>query len=189
MYAGFLTPETIQQYINQFGAAYPGYATYPAPFGYATASHPPPPPPIAGPIYPGPYVVQTGYEGYLVPGTEPNSNPSSALLSPFTYLANLFSMLMMSALFRVVIAVIGTIGMIFFRGALSRLVCNLTPLCEVTNTAVEYLKSEGNAEHAGRIIDEGMTPERVRRATAFVHNALRKYQELQKLMGNEETED
>lgn len=85
---------------------------------------------------------------------------------------------MMSALFRVVASVLGVIGMIFFGGALSRFVCNFTPLCDVTKTAVEYLKSD-NAERVGRMIAEGMTPERVRRATAFVQTAIRKYHELQ----------
>ncbi|XP_014086741.1 uncharacterized protein [Bactrocera oleae] len=188
LYANFLTPEAIQQYISQFGAAYPGYAAYPAPIGYAAAA-PPPPPPGTGPIYPGPYVVQTGYEGYLVPAPNTaveatNNSNSNSLLSPFTYLTNLFSVLMMSALFRVVATVLGAIGMIFFGGALSRFVCNFTPLC----TAVEYLKSD-NAERVGRIIAEGMTPERVRRATVFVQNAIRKYHELQKFVGSDEKDD
>lgn len=188
LYANFLTPEAIQQYISQFGAAYPGYAAYPAPIGYAAAA-PPPPPPGTGPIYPGPYVVQTGYEGYLVPAPNTaveatNNSNSNSLLSPFTYLTNLFSVLMMSALFRVVATVLGAIGMIFFGGALSRFVCSFTPLC----TAVEYLKSD-NAERVGRIIAEGMTPERVRRATVFVQNAIRKYHELQKFVGSDEKDD
>ncbi|XP_050340781.1 uncharacterized protein LOC126767258 [Bactrocera neohumeralis] len=192
MYAGFLTPEAIQQYISQFGAAYPGYAAYPAPIGYAAAA-PPPPPPGTGPIYPGPYVVQTGYEGYLVPTATTaveatNNSNSNSLLSPFTYLTNLFSVMMMSALFRVVATVLGAIGMIFFGGALSRFVCSFTPLCNVTTTAVEYLKSD-NAERVGRMIAEGMTPERVRRATVFVQNAIRKYHELQKLVGSDEKDD
>uniref|UniRef100_A0A034W8E3 Uncharacterized protein n=1 Tax=Bactrocera dorsalis TaxID=27457 RepID=A0A034W8E3_BACDO len=191
MYAGFLTPEAIQQYISQFGAAYPGYAAYPAPIGYAAAA-PPPSPPGTGPIYPGPYVVQTGYEGYLVPTSntpvEANNSNNNSLLSPFTYLTNLFSVMMMSALFRVVATVLGAIGMIFFGGALSRFVCSFTPLCNVTTTAVEYLKSD-NAERVGRMIAEGMTPERVRRATVFVQNAIRKYHELQKLVGSDEKDD
>ncbi|XP_011195497.2 uncharacterized protein LOC105220731 [Zeugodacus cucurbitae] len=192
IYASFLTPEAIQQYINQFGAAYPGYAAYPAPIGYAAAA-PPPPPAGAGAIYPGPYVVQTGYEGYLVPTANTavettHNNNSNSLLSPFTYLTNLFSVMMMSALFRVVATVLGAIGMIFFGGALSRFVCSFTPLCDVTTTAVEYLKSD-NVERVGRMIAEGMTPERVRRATAFVQNAIRKYQELQKFVGNDEKND
>lgn len=183
--------------MSQFGAAYPGFAAYPAPIGYAAAAAPPAPPSAAGPIYPGPYVVQTGYEGYLVPSTsgalaEGSSTAQyngNSLLSPLSYLTNLFSVMMMSALFRVIATVLGAIGMIFFGGALTRFICSFTPVCNVTNTAVEYLKSEGNAERVGRMIAEGMTPERVRRASAFVQNALKKYHELQMLVGSEEKDD
>ncbi|XP_054725174.1 uncharacterized protein LOC129235385 [Anastrepha obliqua] len=192
VFANYFTPEAIRHYINQFGATYPGYPAYPAPIGYVAA--PQPPPPGVGPIYPGPYVVQTGYEGYLVPATtaiseaasNPHNNNSNALLRPLTYLINLFSMMMMSSLFRVVATIIGAIGVFFFSGTLSRFVCAFTPMCEITNSAVEYLRNDTNVTRVARMIAEGMTPEGVQRAAEHVQTAIRKYEELQKLIGSEE---
>ncbi|XP_067618354.1 uncharacterized protein [Eurosta solidaginis] len=189
---GYLTPEAIQQYVTQIGAAYPGYAAYPAPIGYAPAVPPPPSQqtPAMAPIYPGPYVVQTGYEGYLVPASSTDlttNQQNNFLLRPINYITSLFSGMMMSAFFRIVAAIFAGIGMIFFGGAISRLLCSFTPICAFTTTAVEYLKSDkASAERVGRMLAEGMTPERVRRATELVQNAILKYQQLQALAGNED---
>jgi len=55
-----ITPEAFQQYVNQYGAAFAPYS-YPTPVGGSAPGIYP---------YPGPIVVQTGYEGFLMPTFE-----------------------------------------------------------------------------------------------------------------------
>ncbi|XP_037944004.1 uncharacterized protein LOC119676817 [Teleopsis dalmanni] len=183
VYAGLVPPEIFQQYLNQFGGAYVPYpvaaAAYPAPMGYV----PPPPPPG----YPNPYVVQTGYEGFLVPTTDVSENTNnndgtesvlSLVLNPLSMLGNIFS----TTVFRVIAAVLSTIVMIFFSTAIRNFICTFTPFCDAANA----LKRSGTAEVVGRMIADEMTPERIRRTTEFVRNALRKYQAMQKLSDQKE---
>lgn len=174
MYAGYLTPEAFQQYLAQFAGAFGPYA-YP---GYAPA-----------PVYPAPYAVQTGYDGFLVatPSTSlaASGTVSSTSGNVVTALSNLASTIMNSPIFRVIATIIGAILMMFFGGAVTTAICNITPLCNISFKAVSYLRGNGAAD-MGRMLAEEMTPERIKRASELVRSAIRKYQELQKVMHEEE---
>lgn len=180
LYAGYLTPEAFQQYLAQFAGAFGPYG-YP---GYGAA-----------PVYPAPFAVQTGYDGYLVPSTSTSisasgsvSNTSGGILNA---LSNLIPALMESTIFRVIATAIAAIIMMIFGGAISRAFCSLTPLCDLLSFKnVEYFKGK-DAGDVGRMLAEGITPERVRRTSDFVRNAIRKYTEMQNLLaevndGNEQ---
>ncbi|KAI8130674.1 hypothetical protein FF38_11867 [Lucilia cuprina] len=173
LYAGYLTPEAFQQYLAQFAGAFGPYG-YP---GYGPA-----------PVYPAPYAVQTGYEGFLVPSPTTSLTASGTVNSSsgniLTALSNLIPALMNSTIFRVVATVIGAILMLIFGGAVTTAICNLTPLCDISFKAVTYLRGNGAAD-MGRMLAEEMTPERVRRASEFVRSAIRKYTEMQKVMAAE----
>ncbi|XP_030371769.1 uncharacterized protein LOC115622041 [Scaptodrosophila lebanonensis] len=182
--SGLITPEAFQQYLHQYGAAagYAPYAgAYPAPIANAPGIYP----------YPGPIVVQTGYEGYLVPatvaaagevsGTSAVSSTSTPSTNPLmAFISKLLPTILMSTLFRIAAVILSAVGIIIFGGAITNAVCRLTPICDFQSKAVDYLRS-GGAEDVGRMLAEEMTPERVRRATEFVRNAIRKYRQLQKL--------
>lgn len=75
--------------------------------------------------------------------------------------------------------------MMFFGGAVTTAICNITPLCNISFKAVSYLRGNGAAD-MGRMLAEEMTPERIKRASELVRSAIRKYQELQKVMHEEE---
>ncbi|GBP06807.1 hypothetical protein EVAR_72938_1 [Eumeta japonica] len=110
VYAGYLTPEAFQQYLQQFTGAFGPYG-YP---GYGST-----------PVYPGPYAGQSGYDGFLVPTTGSTSLSASGTVSSnsgnsfITALTNLIPTLMDSTIFRVVITVIGAILMLLFGGAIN----------------------------------------------------------------------
>ncbi|KAL7727437.1 hypothetical protein ACLKA6_017561 [Drosophila palustris] len=185
---GLITPEAFQQYLNQYGGAAglaPLGAAYPSPMTNPPGLYP----------FPGPIVVQTGYEGFLVPANPvpesasdvsttvaatPSSSPSS--MNPLLVFASKFlPSILMSTLFRVVAVVLSAVGVILFGGAITNALCRLTTVCEIPSKAVQYLRS-GGAQNVGRMLAEEITPERVRRTTEFVRNAIHKYQQLQKLV-------
>ncbi|XP_013101394.1 uncharacterized protein LOC106083096 [Stomoxys calcitrans] len=178
IYAGYLTPEAFQQYLSQFAGAFAPYA-YP---GYATGPTP---------VYPGPFAVQTGYDGFLVPAVQPNLPNSNTAVSTsvishvVTALQSLSTLLMSSPFFQIIMTVLGVVAMIVFGGAITTGICNFTPLCSFSLKAVTYLRGNGAAD-VGRMIAEEMTPERVRRAAEFVRNAIRKYKQMQVMMKAEE---
>lgn len=168
-----MTPEAFQQYLAQFAGAFGPYG-YP---GYGPA-----------PVYPAPYAVQTGYDGFLVPSPSTSLSASGTVSSSsgnfLTALTNLIPALMDSTIFRVIATAIGAVLMLFFGGAVTTAICNLTPLCDISFKAVTYLRGN-NAADMGRMLAEEMTPERVRRASEFVRSAIRKYTEMQKVMATQ----
>lgn len=180
VYAGYLTPEAFQQYLSQFAGAFAPYA-YP---GYGAGP---------APVYPGPFAVQTGYDGFLVPSVSASLSASGTAASTsvasnvVTALQNLFTTLMSSTIFQMVLTALGALAMILFGGAITTAICNLTPICNISFKAVSYLRGDGAAD-VGRMIAEEMTPERVRRASEFVRNAIKKYKEMQNLMKAEGVE-
>ncbi|EDW81104.1 uncharacterized protein Dwil_GK11199 [Drosophila willistoni] len=172
--SGLITPEVFQQYLSQYGAAAygPFAGAYPAPGLYP---------------YPGPIVVQTGYEGFLAPaavsqleGTTVAAAPTPASSSNplLAFASKLLPTILMSTLFRIAAVIVSAVGVILFGGAITSALCRLTPICEIPAKAVDILRS-GGAQDVGRMLAEEMTPERVRRATEFVRNAIRKYRQLQ----------
>ncbi|KAH8236713.1 hypothetical protein KR026_008905, partial [Drosophila bipectinata] len=183
---GVLTPEVFQQYLTQYGAYPPFVGAYPAPVGAAAPGIYP---------YPGPIVVQTGYEGFLVPAnaaasdttTVVASNDSSSSASnPLAAFASRFlPSILMSSLFRIIAVVLSTIGIILFGSSIASALCRVTPICDIPAQAVNILRS-GGAQDVGRMLAEEITPERVRRASVFVQNAIKKYQQLQKLVDTSE---
>lgn len=170
IYGGYLTPEAFQQYLAQFAGAF-------APYGYPGYG--------PSPVYPAPYAVQTGYDGFLVPSPATSLSASGSVSSNsgsfITALTNLLPALMSSTLVRVIVTVIGAVLMLLFGGAVTTAICNLTPICDITFRAVTYLRGK-SAANMGRMLAEEMTPERVRRASEFVRSAIRKYREMQKVM-------
>ncbi|XP_017041209.1 uncharacterized protein LOC108088071 [Drosophila ficusphila] len=180
---GVITPEAFQQYLSQYGyAPFPG--PYPAPVGGAAPGIYP---------YPGPIVVQTGYEGFLMPTNDagPTESDSTTVAAPasqsgssnplLAFASNLLPTILMSTLFRIAAVLLSAVGIILFGGAITSALCKVTPICEIPARAVNILRT-GGAQDVGRMLAEEMTPERVRRATVFVRNAIQKYRQLQKLV-------
>ncbi|XP_017000350.2 uncharacterized protein [Drosophila takahashii] len=175
-----ITPEAFQQYVNQYGAYAP--YSYPTPAGGAAPGIYP---------YPGPIVVQTGYEGFLMPAnavgqsdstTVVAATPQSTSSNPLVaFISNLLPTILMSTLFRIAAVVLSAVGIILFGGAITSALCRITPICDIPARAVNILRT-GGAQDVGRMLAEEMTPERVRRATEFVRNAIRKYKQLQKIV-------
>nr|CBE66569.1 CG10035-PA [Drosophila ananassae] len=179
---GVLTPEVFQQYLTQYGAYPPFVGAYPAPVGAAAPGIYP---------YPGPIVVQTGYEGFLVPANAVGQSDTTTVVasadtssSPHPLLAfasKFLPSILMSSLFRIVAVVLSTIGIILFGSSIASALCRVTPICDIPAQAVNILRT-GGAQDVGRMLAEEITPERVRRASVFVQNAIKKYQQLQKLV-------
>ncbi|XP_037730018.1 uncharacterized protein LOC119560572 [Drosophila subpulchrella] len=175
-----ITPEAFQQYVNQYGAAFAPYS-YPTPVGGSAPGIYP---------YPGPIVVQTGYEGFLMPTNAVGQSDSTTVAAPapqptssnplLALVSNLVPTVLMSTLLRIAAVILSAVGIILFGGAITSALCRVTPICEIPARAVNILRT-GGAQDVGRMLAEEMTPERVRRATEFVRNAIQKYQQLQKL--------
>ncbi|EDV94339.1 uncharacterized protein LOC6567818 [Drosophila grimshawi] len=184
---GLITPEAFQQYLSQYSGAAglaPLAAAYPAPITGAPGIYP----------YPGPIMVQTGYEGFLVPanpagsGSVSDASTTIAATAPppglnplMAFVSRLLPSILMSTLFRIAAVVLSAVGVILFGGAITNALCRLTPICEIPGKAADYLRS-GGAQDVGRMIAEEITPERVRRTTEFVRNAIHKYRQLQTLV-------
>ncbi|KAH8383412.1 hypothetical protein KR009_008476, partial [Drosophila setifemur] len=182
---GILTPEVFQQYLTQYGGYAPYAGSYPAPVGAAAPGIYP---------YPGPIMVQTGYEGFLVPANAAGQSDTATVTAPaaptgsssspnplVAFASNLLPSILMSTLFRIAAVIVSAVGIILFGGAITSALCRMTPICEIPARAVNVLRT-GGAQDVGRMLAEEMTPERVRRATEFVRNAIRKYHQLQKLV-------
>ncbi|XP_022234574.2 uncharacterized protein LOC111082653 [Drosophila obscura] len=182
---GLITPEAFQQYLSQYGAA--AYAPfgggYPAPISAGAPGLYP---------YPGPIVVQTGYEGFLVPANAAGQADTTAVVAPvpapassnnplLAFASKLLPTILMSTLFRIAAVVLSAVGVILFGSAITSALCRMTPICDIPAKAADILRS-GGAQDVGRMLADEMTPERVRRATEFVRNAIRKYRQLQKLV-------
>lgn len=179
---GVLTPEVFQQYLTQYGAYPPFVGAYPAPVGAAAPGIYP---------YPGPIVVQTGYEGFLVPANAVGQSDTTTVVAPadsssspnplLSFASKFLPSILMSSLFRIIAVVLSTIGIILFGSSIASALCRLTPICDIPVQAVNILRS-GGAQDVGRMLAEEITPERVRRATIFVQNAIKNYHKLQKLV-------
>lgn len=183
---GLITPEAFHQYLSQYGGAAglaPLAAGYPAPITGAPGIYP----------YPGPIMVQTGYEGFLVPTNAASADsatdatttvvaaPSPAMNPLMAFASRLLPTILMSTLFRIAAVVLSAVGIILFGGAITNTLCRLTQICEIPSKAVNLLRS-GGAQDVGRMLAEEITPERVRRTAEFVRNAIHKYSQLQKLI-------
>ncbi|XP_034116758.1 uncharacterized protein LOC117576246 [Drosophila albomicans] len=192
---GLITPEAFQQYLNQYGGAAglaPLGTAYPAPITGPPGLYP----------FPGPIVVQTGYEGFLVPASPAGSSNSesaadatttvaltpvaapsaSPTLNPLmAFASRLLPTILMSTLFRIAAVVLSAVGVILFGGAITNALCRLTPICDISGKAVTYFRT-GGAQNVGRMLAEEITPERVRRTAEFVRGAIEKYRQLQKLV-------
>ncbi|XP_070143366.1 uncharacterized protein [Drosophila kikkawai] len=180
---GILPPELFQQYLNSYSGFGPYAGSYPAPVGAAAPGIYP---------YPGAIVMQTGYEGFLVPAngagqtdsttvvasTAESSSSSNPLLS---FASNLLPTVLLSTVLRIAAVVLSAVGIILFGGAITSALCRITPICDIPARAVNILRT-GGAQDVGRMLAEEMTPERVRRATQFVQNAIKKYQQLQNMI-------
>ncbi|KAH8306475.1 hypothetical protein KR018_012420 [Drosophila ironensis] len=188
---GILTPESFQQYLTQYGAYPPFVGSYPAPVGAAASGIYP---------YPGPIVVQTGYEGFLVPANAAVSSDTTTVVATATpadsssssnpllaFASKLIPSILVSTLFRIAAVVLSAVGIILFGGAITNALCRITPICDIPARAVNILRT-GGPQDVGRMLAEEMTPERVRRASEFVRNAIRKYQQLQKLVDASQAE-
>ncbi|XP_001358023.4 uncharacterized protein [Drosophila pseudoobscura] len=182
---GLITPEAFQQYLSQYGAAAyaPFGGSYPAPISAGAPGLYP---------YPGPIVVQTGYEGFLVPANAAGQADTTAVVAPapessssnnplIAFASKLLPTILMSTLFRIAAVVLSAVGIILFGSAITNALCRMTPICDIPAKAVDILRT-GGAQDVGRMLADEMTPERVRRATEFVRNAIRKYRQLQKLV-------
>ncbi|KAH8388421.1 hypothetical protein KR093_005985, partial [Drosophila rubida] len=198
--SGLITPEALQQYLSQYGGTAglaPLATAYPAPMTGAPGLYP----------FPGPIVVQTGYEGFLVPTAQVGSSSAasaadgttnvaltpvvapSALptLNPLmAFASRLLPTILMSTLFRIAAVVLSAVGVIFFGGAITNALCRLTPICDISGKAVTYFRT-GGAQNVGRMLAEEITPERVRRTAEFVRGAIQKYRQLQKLVDPDAT--
>ncbi|XP_055904037.1 uncharacterized protein LOC129939881 [Eupeodes corollae] len=166
IYSGLL-PSGIPGYPDPFPGGYPQpYPGYPQ-------HHPQHPPPG----YPSPYVVQTGYEGFLMPSAPAGQSVQTDSLG---FLQGIVPSTMLSWMMRSMAVVMGTVTMVIMGGALTTVVCSLTPICSVSFKSLKFLNWNETARSVGMIVGNEMTPERVRRAANFVHQAIKKYSELQR---------
>ncbi|XP_055848003.1 uncharacterized protein LOC129913398 [Episyrphus balteatus] len=176
IYSGLLPAGGVPGYPDPF----PGYHHHPYP-GY-----PPHPPPG----YPSPYVVQTGYEGYLLPSAPQVQSIQSVSAVPLSdslsFLQGIMPASMVTWIVRSMAIVMGTVTMVIMGGALTTALCSLTPLCSISFKSLKFLNWNETARNVGMIVGNEMTPERVRRAANFVHTAIRKYSELQKAFAGDE---
>ncbi|KAH8310307.1 hypothetical protein KR044_000676 [Drosophila immigrans] len=196
--SGLITPEAFQQYLSQYGGAAglaPLGTAYPAPMTGPPGLYP----------FPGPIVVQTGYEGFLVPAAPAGSSSADSdatttvALTPvaapsaspglnplMAFASRLLPTILMSTLFRIAAVVLSAVGVILFGGAITNALCRLTPICDISGKAVTYFRS-GGAQDVGRMLAEEITPERVRRTAEFVRGAIQKYRQLQLLVDPDST--
>ncbi|KAH8247088.1 hypothetical protein KR032_008746, partial [Drosophila birchii] len=180
---GILSPELFQQYLNSYSGFGPYAGSYPSPVGAAAPGIYP---------YPGAIVMQTGYEGFLVPANGAGQTDSTTVVASATesssssnpllsFASNLLPTVLLSTVLRIAAVVLSAVGIILFGGAITSALCRITPICDIPARAVNILRT-GGAQDVGRMLAEEMTPERVRRATQFVQNAIKKYQQLQNMM-------
>uniref|UniRef100_A0A1A9W7B5 Uncharacterized protein n=1 Tax=Glossina brevipalpis TaxID=37001 RepID=A0A1A9W7B5_9MUSC len=166
-YAGYLAPESFQEYFNQFGGHLIPYPYY----GYAGA---------LAPVYSAPNALSTNNEDLFA--SKPAVKPSGTFDSIYSTFTNFID----SSFLRVVVTVAVVIITIFLTGAAAAAICNLTPICNVTSNAVNYVRGKGVGD-MGQMLVEEMTPERLSRAANFVRSAIDKYQALPKEIETEET--
>lgn len=132
---------------------------------------------------PGAFAVQSGYEGYLVPGPASNSpaaiDYADSAYSPFTALTNIIPSprTVISAIGRALAVVLGLVGITVMGGGLTTAICTFTPLCTIS-FALPFVRS--TAKKVAEAVDiDPETTERLSRAANFVQTALEKFQKMQ----------
>lgn len=172
VYAGYLVPETFQEYFNQLGVHLVPHPYY----GYAGA---------LAPIHSAPNASPNNHEDssastYAV-------KPAGTFNGTRSALENFFTNFLDSSLFRVVFTIVVVIMTTFLTGAAVAAICNLTSICSRTSNAISYVSGKGVGD-VGHMLMEEMTPERLSRATNFIRNAMDKYQTLSNQIAPEETD-
>uniref|UniRef100_A0A1B0B2P2 Uncharacterized protein n=1 Tax=Glossina palpalis gambiensis TaxID=67801 RepID=A0A1B0B2P2_9MUSC len=169
VYAGYLVPQTFQEYLNQLGVHLVPHPYY----GYAGA---------LAPFYASPN-ASPDHEDF---SASTNAvKPAGTLDGTPSTLTNFFTNFMDSRLFRVILTIAVVIMSTFLTGAAVAAICHLTPICSGTSNAISYVSGKGVGD-VGHMLMEEMTPERLSRATNFVRNAMDKYQTLSKQIATED---
>uniref|UniRef100_A0A1A9ZZ08 Uncharacterized protein n=1 Tax=Glossina pallidipes TaxID=7398 RepID=A0A1A9ZZ08_GLOPL len=171
-YAGYLVPETFQEYFNQLGVHLVPHPYY----GYAGA---------LAPIHSAPNASPNNHEDFST--STYAVKPAGTFNGTRNALENFFTNFLDSSLFRVVFTIVVVIMTTFLTGAAVTAICNLTSICSGTSNAISYVSGKGVGD-VGHMLMEEMTPERLSRATNFVRNAMDKYQTLSKQIAPEETD-
>lgn len=196
----YTQPDPVQQYANSYGTdneanpsdivttstgnvAYPVQYSGIAPYsGYSGYN-------------PGAFSVQSGYEGYLVPGPAPLlparstelgtpqlpslfSGPLSALTSIFPSMRDATAMIGRS-----MGILLGLIGVTIFGGGVTTALCTFTPLCSIS-FALPFVGLRGFRDTAKTITDalniDKTTSENIARAADLTFTAIEKFQKMQK---------
>lgn len=197
MYSSFVPQDSVQQYVNSYGAGGVGAGGVGAGFGGVGGGFggvggggyggPGFGGPIGGTPYaagyggvdPSGFAVQSGYEGFLVPSFPPGGYN---YLRPFNGIFK--SLLPHPKAFLAIIAKIGflifsTIGTVLIGGLVTTLLCAFTSVCHISFANLPFLKLKETAKEITTTLGQEITPDRVKRAAEFVKNAIAKYSQLQ----------
>lgn len=162
LYQNYVPQDAVQQYVNAYGG----------PYAPSPSAHMPT-------YYPGPggLILQSGYEGYLVPQLPP------APIAPG--FGDLFRSIMpyprtLASLFiRTSTYLLGSLGVILFGGAVTTALCTLTPLCTISFAVLPFLGLRDTAKNIQETLSNGITSDRVKRAAELLVSAYDKYQAMQ----------
>lgn len=143
---------------------------YPAPIGYAPA-----PIPVSAYPNPYPYSFQTGYESAVAATDSPPANNSDYS----SFFQSLIPSSVFGWMFRTFVVAATAVSIFFFSGAITTILCTLTPLCTISFRTLSFLKSTDAVEKVGQMIGNEITPERVRRVARFANSAIKKFSDMQ----------
>lgn len=168
LYSDYLTPEAIQQYVQQFGNTLPAliYTGYASPQSSST------------PITQSTEAPTTG-ETVINSITTKANSLRNRKTSAFTTVSKVINAvldflpwLLDFSLFRVVITIASMALSILMGNSIIAAFCNLTMLCSAESLTVDYISPDINMKH---LEDPELKAERVRRALNVVTNAIFQY--------------
>lgn len=135
-----------------------------------------------GGIDPSGFAVQSGYEGYLVPSFPPGGYNN--YLRPFN---GIFKSLLphpkafIGFIAKAGVLLFSAIGTVLIGGLVTTLLCTFTSVCNISFANLPFLQLKETAKEISTTLGQEITPDRVKRAAAFVKNAIEKYSQLQEL--------
>lgn len=140
--------------------------------------------------HPGAFAVQSGYEGYLVPGPESQSLATLDTdegFNPFSGVSNIFpsARTVLSTVGRALGVVFGLLGVTVVGGGLSTAICTFTPLCSILGLPFKLTRTGSDVVDTTNLPTDLSRAENLSTLASFVRSSIEKFQQMQDPVSNE----
>lgn len=139
--------------------------------------------------HPGAFAVQSGYEGYLVPGQASQSLAtvdSEDGFNPFSGLSNVLPSprTVLSTVGRALGIMFGLLGVTVVGGGMSTAICTFTPLCSILGLPFKLTRTGSDGVDVINSPTDLSRAENLSSLASFVRSSIEKFQQMQDTAAN-----